>query len=504
MIALIITLIFSAFFSGMEIAFVASNKMLAQINQQKSSITQKCLARFYQQPNNFITTMLVGNNIALVIYGILFAQITHQILTRYDIVQQPAIKLLVDTIVSTIIVLFTAEFLPKNIFKNNPHKFLNALAIPAYITYVILYPITKITTSIAQTIIKYTTKQTTNNKQQTVFTKNDLDNLIQNTIITEINDTSQNATQNTTPNDPNSQLSTKLIKNTLQLHDKKGRDCMIPRNEINALPQNATIQQLKQKFIETGNSKIIIYQDDIDHIIGYIHAAQLFNMNSEQVEEEPLPSPPPNGEGTPSGDETDELKSEQVEGLKSRQVDESSNNQSLPQWGEVGGGSQDGRLEGAPFQLINIPIVPETIPLHKLMKTLMQQKKTIAAVIDEFGGTAGIVTLEDIIEEILGDIQDEHDNEQYLAKQISPNSYIISARLEIHKINTLLNIQLPESEEYNTLAGLILYHHQDFPKINETIQINNFQCKVIKKTNTKIQLVELQVTTTNTDNHNHK
>lgn len=297
MIALIITLIFSAFFSGMEIAFVASNKMLAQINQQKSSITQKCLARFYQQPNNFITTMLVGNNIALVIYGILFAQITHQILTRYDIVQQPAIKLLVDTIVSTIIVLFTAEFLPKNIFKNNPHKFLNALAIPAYITYVILYPITKITTCIAQTIIKYTTKQTTNNKQQTVFTKNDLDNLIQNTIITEINDTSQNTTQNTTPNDPNSQLSTKLIKNTLQLHDKKGRDCMIPRNEINALPQNATIQQLKQKFIETGNSKIIIYQDDIDHIIGYIHAAQLFNMNSEQVEEEPLPSPPPNGEG---------------------------------------------------------------------------------------------------------------------------------------------------------------------------------------------------------------
>lgn len=433
MIPLIITLLFSAFFSGMEIAFVASNKMIAQINQQKTGITQKCLKQFYQHPDNFISTMLVGNNIALVIYGIIFAYLTDQLLTQHFSADSinPAIKLAIDTIVSTLIVLFTAEFLPKNIFKNNPHKFLNTLAIPAYITYVVLYPIAKTTTNIANAILRLTGLKSSDKQQQHIFTKDDLDNLIQNTIITTDNEPSAYVSQSSQKSQPSqSSQNTQLIKNTLQLHEKKGRDCMIPRTEINALPDNATPQQLKQKFIETGNSKIIIYQQDIDHIIGYIHAAQLFNTKETS---DKLPS------------------------------------------------------------IIPIPIVPETIALHKLMHTLLQEKKSIAAIIDEFGGTAGIVTLEDIIEEILGEIEDEHDNKQLVAKQTDPDTYIISARLEINKINNMLNINLPEDDEYNTLAGLILHYHQNFPKINQTIQIHDFQCKVIKKTNTKIQLVELKL-----------
>ena len=440
MIALIISLLFSAFFSGMEIAFIASNKMIAQINQQKASVTQKCLKRFYQHPDNFISTMLVGNNIALVIYGLIFAQLTDHFLTHSHLVSNlqggnewnPAIKLTIDTIVSTIIVLFTAEFLPKNIFKNNPHKFLNALAIPTYIMYVVLYPIAKITTNIARVILKAIGQKAPSEQQQPIFTKNDLDNLIQNTIITTENGASANGTASAQHTHTSQTAgNTQLIKNTLQLYEKKGRDCMIPRTEINALSCTATTAQLKQKFIETGNSKIIIYEQDIDHITGYIHAAQIFNMPGQQTQ--------------------------------------------LP-------------------DIIPIPIVPETIPLHKLMHTLMQEKKTIAAVIDEFGGTAGIVTLEDIIEEILGEIEDEHDNKQLVAKQTAPNTYIISARLEIGRINNTLNINLPESDEYNTLAGLILHCHQNFPKINQSIEIGDYTCKVIKKTNTKIQLVELKYT----------
>ena len=212
MIPLIITLLFSAFFSGMEIAFVASNKMIAQINQQKTGITQKCLKQFYQHPDNFISTMLVGNNIALVIYGIIFAYLTDQLLTQHFSADSinPAIKLAIDTIVSTLIVLFTAEFLPKNIFKNNPHKFLNTLAIPAYITYVVLYPIAKTTTNIANAILRLTGLKSSDKQQQHIFTKDDLDNLIQNTIITTDNEPSAYASQSSQKSQPSQ---TKIHRN---------------------------------------------------------------------------------------------------------------------------------------------------------------------------------------------------------------------------------------------------------------------------------------------------
>ena len=412
-ICILITMAFSAFFSGMEIAFVASNRMLAEMDKEKRGVSQKCIALFYQHPNNFVSTMLVGNNIALVVYGILIARLFDSTIFAGC---SPGFTVPADTILSTIIVLFTGEFLPKTLFKNIPNKLLNVFAIPAYVCYVILWPVSKFATFVSKILLRIVGVKMSNEKDDELFTKVDLDYLVQSSI--------DNAT-----NEDDIDDEVKIFQNALEFSETKVRDCMIPRTEIDAVPEHCDINELNQKFVESGHSKIIVYQDDIDHIIGYIHSSEMFRKPQNWLDD-----------------------------------------------------------------LRTMPFVPETMAAHKMMKIFMQQKKSIAVVVDEFGGTSGIVSLEDIVEEIFGEIEDEHDNVNYVAKKTGDNEYLLSARLEIDKVNEMFDLNLPESDEYMTVGGLILHYYQSFPKLNEIVTFDKYQFKIIKNTMTKIELVKLKVT----------
>lgn len=417
-IALLVTMLFSAFFSGMEMAFVSSNRLLAEMDREKNGLSQKAISLFYQHPNNFVSTMLVGNNIALVIYGILFARIFDS--TLFASLASDGMRVTADTILSTLVVLFTGEFLPKNIFKNNPNTMLTIFAIPAWICYVLLYPISRFATLLSKGLLRLVGIRMKRQDEDKEFTKVDLDYLVQTSI--------DNA-------DSEDEIGeeVKIFQNALDFSETKIRDCMVPRTEIDAVEDIATIEQLKQVFIESGHSKIVVYHEDIDHIIGYIHSSDMFKLDSK---------------------------------------DQSTSCAALVR---------------------EISFVPETMLASKLMKQLMQQKRSLAVVVDEFGGTSGLVSLEDIMEEITGEIEDEHDNTNLVAKQISDNEYILSARLEIEKINEQFSLDLPESDDYMTLGGLILHEYQSFPKLNEIVRFDRFEFKIVKNTATKIELVRLKV-----------
>ena len=404
---------FSAFFSGMEIAFVASNRMLAEMDKEKSGLSQKCIALFYQHPNNFVSTMLVGNNIALVVYGILIARFFDSTIFAGC---SPGFTVPADTILSTVIVLFTGEFLPKTLFKNLPNKLLSIFAVPAFICYVLLWPVSKFATFVSKILLRVVGVKMNKEKDDELFSKVDLDYLVQSSI--------DNAANEDEIDDE-----VKIFQNALEFSEIKVRDCMIPRTEIDAVSEHCDINELNQKFVESGHSKILVYQDDIDHIIGYIHSSEMFRKPENWIDD-----------------------------------------------------------------LRTLPFVPETMAAHKMMKIFMQQKKSIAVVVDEFGGTSGIVSLEDIVEEIFGEIEDEHDNVNYVAKKTGDNEYLLSARLEIDKVNEMFDIDLPESDEYMTVGGLILHYYQSFPKLNEIVTFDKFQFKIIKNTMTKIELVKLKVT----------
>ena len=412
-IGIIITMAFSAFFSGMEIAFVASNRMLAEIDKEKNVIAQRCLERFYKHPNTFVSTMLVGNNIALVIYGILIAQLLDNTVFKG---MSAGFTVPADTIISTIIILFTGEFLPKMLFKSNPNSMLTFFAVPAWICYMLLWPISKFAAFLAKMLLRMVGIKMKKDQHDEEFSKVDLDYLLQTSI------------DNANANEDEVNDEVKIFQNALEFSDTKVRDCMIPRTEINAVPYDCPLQELKQKFIETGNSKIIVYQEDIDHIVGYIHSQEMFKLHKQW---------------------TDSIRS--------------------------------------------MPFVPETMAARKLMKMLLQQKKSLAVVVDEYGGTAGLVALEDMVEEIFGEIEDEHDSNKYVSKQLSENEYLLSARLEIDKVNDQYGLQLHEDDAYMTVGGLILNVYQSFPKLNEVVTVGPYEFKIIKKTMTKIELVRLKV-----------
>ncbi len=411
-IGLLIAMIFSAFFSGMEIAFVSSNRMLVEMGREKNGLTQKAIALFYKHPNTFVSTMLVGNNIALVVYGILFAKI-FDATVFYGL--DPAARVTADTLLSTFIVLFTGEFLPKTIFKSNANTMLTFFALPAWLCYVVLYPISRFATMLSKELlgmfgIKW--RSTTEDKE---FTKVDLDYLVQSSI--------DNA-----KNEEDIEEEVRIFQNALDFSETKVRDCMVPRTEIDAIEDTCDIEQLKQKFIESGHSKIVVYHEDIDHIIGYIHSSEMFRNPKDWTK-----------------------------------------------------------------SLRTMIFVPETMAASKMMQTLLAQKKSLGVVVDEFGGTSGLVALEDIVEEIFGDIEDEHDSTHYVAKQMEHGEYLLSARLEIEKVNEMFDLDLPEDDDYMTVGGLILHEYQSFPKLNEIVKIGRFEFKIIKNTATKIELVRLKV-----------
>ena len=411
-VGIVVTMVFSAFFSGMEIAFVSSNRMLAEMDKEKNGLTQRLISMFYNHPNGFVSTMLVGNNIALVVYGILIARLfDNTIFSGMD----ATFTVPADTILSTLIVLFTGEFLPKTLFKSSPNRLLAFFSPIAYICYVVLWPISKFSTLLSKGLLRLLGMKMDTEAGDDGFSKVDLDYLVQSSI--------DSATDDTEINDE-----VKIFQNALDFSDTKVRDCMVPRTEIQAVENTATLEELRQKFVESGNSKIIVYEEDIDHIIGYIHSSELFHNPKR--------------------------------------------------W-------QD--------HVRTLPFVPETMQAQKLMQTFLQQKKSLGVVVDEFGGTSGLVSLEDIVEEIFGDIEDEHDSAKYVAKRMDDGDYLLSARLEIDKVNDMFDLELPESDEYMTVGGLILHEYQSFPKLNEVIKFDKFEFKIIKSTSRKIELVKLHI-----------
>lgn len=386
--------------------------MLAEMDKEKNGFAQKCIHIFYKNPNGFVSTMLVGNNIVLVLYGILFANLFNATLFLSF---PPATQVILNTLLSTLIVVFTGEFIPKLLFKSSPNSLLTFFSPLAYLFFIILWPISRFSTFLSRMILKSIGVKMDEIKNNGTFTKVDLDYLLQSSI--------DNA-----KNDGSIEEEVKIFQNALDFTDTKVKDCMIPRTEINAVDIDCTAADLQQMFIESGNSKIIVYKEDIDHIVGYIHSSEMFKNFQE--------------------------------------------------WRE---------------HVREMPFVPETMPAQKLMQTFLQQKKSLGVVVDEFGGTSGIISLEDIVEEIFGEIEDEHDNSNYIAKQITDNEYILSARLEIEKVNDMFGLDLPENDDYMTISGFILYEYQSFPKLNELVKIGKFEFKIIKNTMTKIELVKLKV-----------
>jgi len=410
---ILVSLAFSAFFSGMEISYVSANKLRFELDKKDKSLTSKILDVFFHNPNQFISTMLVGNNIALVVYGLQMAILLEPWIAQF--VDQEALIVLIQSIISTILILFTGEFIPKTIFKIDPNFFLRLFALPLYLIYILLYPISKFSSLLSFLILRIAGVK--NLKDSGVYTlgKVDLDYFIQQSI-------------EDAPQDSEMDTEVKIFQNALEFSNVKVRDCIVPRTEIVACDKEVSTDELRSRFIETGLSKILIYDENIDNIIGYIHSSELFKHPDNWLE-----------------------------------------------------------------QLCKVSIVPETMAANKLMRVLMQEKKSLAVVVDEFGGTSGIVTLEDLVEEIFGEIEDEHDMKREVARKVSENEYLLSGRMEIDTLNEMFGLDLPESDDYVTIAGLILHYYQKFPKLNESIEYGKYTFKIVKATATKIELVRMKV-----------
>lgn len=420
----IIILLFSAFFSGMEIAFVSSNKMKFEMDREGMSFSARLIDTFYKHTSDFISTLLVGNNIALVVYGILMAKLVNGlILVPLGIHHETGdcpneiICLLVQSVLSTMIVLVTGEFLPKTLFKLNPNKTLSIFALPAYIIYILLWPVSKFTSLLSRALLKMVGMKTVKEENSKTFSKIDLDYLIQSNI-------------ENVKNEEELEDEVKIFQNALDFSSVKVRDCIVPRTEITAVDESTPLSVLKALFVESGYSKIIVYKGDIDNITGFIHSSEMFRISEED-------------------DWTKYVK--------------------------------------------EVPIVPETMNAQKLLGTFISQKRSLAVIVDEFGGTSGIVSLEDLVEEIFGEIEDEHDSTNYVVKDLGNGEYLLSARLEIEKANETLGLDLPESDEYLTVGGLILHEYQSFPKLNEVVRFGHWEFKIMQNTTTKIELVKLKV-----------
>lgn len=415
-ISIIITLLFSAFFSGMEIAFISADRVRLELDNQREGATSNIIRFFYSHTERFISTMLVGNNIALIIYGILMAKLLEPWIGLWC--DNEFLIVTLQTIASTIIILFTAEYLPKALFKLNPNMMLRAFAVPLYGIYWILYPISSFATLLSHTILKIAGVPIVKEKKG-VLTKTDLDYFVQKGL--------ESADEQDEDSD---QQELQLFQNALDFSSVKVRDCMIPRSELSAVSFDTSFTKLNRLFVETGYSKLPVYKEDIDNLVGYIHSSEMFKKPK--------------------------------------------------QWTS---------------KIIPIPFVPETMAANKVLRMLMEQKKSIAAVVDEFGGTAGVITMEDLFEEIIGDIEDEHDHVQLTEKKLGDNEYELSGRLEISKINEDLDLDLPESEEYLTLAGLVLHELQSFPHEGDIVNIDEGRIKMViaKASATKIELIHIKI-----------
>jgi len=414
LVIMLVALFFSALFSGLEIAFVSADRLRFQMDVERHTFSSRLLERFFRNPNIYISTMLVGNNIALVVYSTMMAHLIEALLGMFSvkIISNEFLMVLIETLVSTAIVIVIGEFVPKTLFRSNPNGKMNILAFPIYLIYIILYPISLFTTWLSRILLRILGIRIDKENTAKAFSKVDLDYFVQSGLSGTEADSQ-----------PDSEV--QIFQNVLDFSNVKTRDCMVPRNEICAVEKGVSWNALRENFIETGYSKILVYDGDMDHIIGYIHSSELFRHKED--------------------------------------------------WRE---------------HIQTVPFVPETLAAQKLMKQLMARKKSLAVVVDEFGGTSGIVSLEDIIEEILGDIQDEHDVTNLIAKK-TDDGWLLSGRMEISHVNQMFGLDIPESDEYMTVGGLILSRAKGFPKVNEKVTIEDYSFRVLKKGETKIELVEL-------------
>jgi len=409
----ITTLIFSAFFSGIEIAFISANKLQLELDKNTGKFPSKIISFFSKNESDFITTMLVGNNIALVVYGIVMTQILTP--EFQDYFQSSFTLLLIQTIITTLIVLVAAEFLPKAIFRIYPNQILKLFSLPIWLFFILLRPIAILMLKLSKWILKFVFNQKHQEGKQ-VFGKTDLDEYLSNIKSSE--------------DIKEKRVEVEMLQNALDLTDKRLRECMIPRTEIVAIDVNSTIQQLKDKFIKTKLSKILIFKENIDKVIGYVHSSDLFRdpKNIRSV-------------------------------------------------------------------LLPIPYVPESMFAMELLNQFIDNNKGVALVVDEFGGTSGMLTIEDVTEEIVGEIVDEHDVEEITDVQLSKNTYKLFARLDVEMVNKKYNLMLPESDDYETIAGLILHYHEDIPVKNNVLKVNEFKFTIINVNDNAIQKVQLEVIT---------
>ena len=411
-----LTLASSAFFSGMEIAFVSSNKLRIELEKGKGILSARIISGFVHHPSRFIGAMLVGNNISLVIYGIAAAAILEPMLEKMLPVQlvSEGVILVMQTLLSTLLILVTAEFLPKILFRLNPNGLLSIFAIPVYLVYLVLYPFMYFFLGLSEVILRYVFGMNTGNVRYQ-FTAVDFDEYIRdfyNPAAAQVDEASE----------------MQMIQNVREFHSTKVRECMVPRNEIIAVDDDTPVDELQRLFTETQHSKILVYRQSIDNLTGYVHLFDLF---------------------------------------------------------------------GKPANIVSVIrpviIVPETIPASDVLNMMIGQRKSVSVVVDEFGGTAGMVTVEDLIEEIFGEIDDEFDVDELLVKKVSDDEFILAGRLEIDFLNQEYMLTLPQSDEYETLAGLILNHHQSIPEIKEQISFDRFTFTILEATGSRIDKVLMKI-----------
>ena len=412
---ILLAIILSAFFSGMEIAFIASNKLRIELDRKQGVFGSQILKLFTNNPGQYIATMLIGNNIALVIYGLVFSNLLGPELSKF--IESDLLILVLNTIISTAIILIVAEFLPKTIFIISPNLFLKFLSIPTLFFFFVFYPVSKFTLAASNLFMKvfFRIRHGEKKQENLVFSKVDLDHFV---------NRSKQSKEESEPDHHN----IRIFQNALDFSNVKLRECMIPRTEIEAVECMSPVEELKEKFIDTRLSRILVYENTIDNIIGYFELKDIFKNPTD---------------------------------IRS--------------------------------SLRKLAIVPESMPANKLLKLFVDEKKNIALVVDEFGGTSGMVTIEDILEEIVGDIEDEHDINDLTEKIVGYNEYIFSGRIEIDYLNEKYHINLPEEDDYETLAGMILFYHGSIPGNNDVIRIGNLVIKVLRATTTRLEIVNLRI-----------
>ncbi len=412
---ILISILLSAFFSGTEIAFVSANRLKIELDKSKHKISGKILSWFNEREANLITMLLLGNNIALVIYGIYMEDELSPILRHWlpSYLNGAIIVLLLNTVISTLIILIFAEFIPKASFRLNSNRIIQFFSIPLYILYIILLPFVYTFIILSEIILKYVFRTNISTKKYQ-FTVVDLDHYIQ-----EFHD--ENSMENAVI-----ESDLQIFRNAIDFRTTKVRECMVPRTEIKAIDLHDSIAGLIKLFHNTGHSKILVFEENIDNIIGYVHAFDLIK-----------------------------------------------------------------KPKTIPQILRQVILIPETLAANVMLQKMIKENSNMAVVLDEFGGTSGIITMEDLMEEIFGEIEDEFDNDVMIEEQIDENTFLLSARLEIDYLNQTYNFNLPESEEYETLGGYVTFYHQSIPQKGTKLDIENFTFEIVQAGHTKVDLIKV-------------